>query len=128
VTETIGRLFGAGLKPPRVDGPYIAAEFRRSPKSPWMDIAGAGRGMQQVLLLFAILYADSNHLLLIDEPTAYLPPDLHGVVFGELRQAAEQQQAQLLIATHSPAVAEAAGSDLCQRLTAHGMKETSTAG
>ena len=48
------RLFGYELLPPTPRGAHILAEYQASPVGPRLDIASAGSGFQQVLMLLAI--------------------------------------------------------------------------
>lgn len=53
--DAIGRLFGYELLPPDGTGPHIIAEYRQSHDGPRFDVASAGSGFQQVLMLLALL-------------------------------------------------------------------------
>ena len=66
-----------------------------------MDIASAGSGFQQALLLFAFLETRPGAVLLLDEPDAHLHVILQDAIYGELRAAAMRRGSQLIVATHS---------------------------
>lgn len=66
--RSIRRLFGFELLPPDASGPNILAEYRDSEHGPRFDIASAGSGFQQVLMLMAFLYTRPGCVLLLDEP------------------------------------------------------------
>lgn len=108
LNESIGRLFEYELLPPQA-GAQLVCEYRHRgvDSAPKFDIASAGSGFLQVLLLLALLLtqhrnANSTTLaLLIDEPDAHLHMILQRSIYGELRSVAVSRQAQLFVATHS---------------------------
>jgi hypothetical protein len=102
--RSIDRLFGYEILPPDPSGPNIIAEYRAGRDSPAFDIASAGSGFQQVLMLLTFLYTRPASVLLIDEPDAHLHVILQDAIFGELRSAAAQQRSQLIVATHSEVI------------------------
>ena len=104
---SIRRLFGYELLPPDSSGPNILAEYSHRPGGPRLDIASAGRGLQQVLMLLAILHARRASVLLLDEPDAHLHVILQDAIYGELRAVAAKQESQLIIATHSEVIINA---------------------
>lgn len=59
--DSIGKLFGYELLPPDASGPYIQAEYRAAGGARPLDIASAGSGFQQVLMLLAFLHARDHH-------------------------------------------------------------------
>ena len=99
--ETLRKLFGYELLPPDPGGAYIRAEYRTGAGAPRLDIASAGMGFQQALLLFAFLETRPGAVLLLDEPDAHLHVILQDAVYGELRTAAMRRGSQLIVATHS---------------------------
>jgi len=76
------------------------------------DISSAGKGLQQVLLLLAYLYANKNSILLLDEPDAHLEILRQREIYTTLSTVAEEQHNQLVIATHSEILLEEAEKDL----------------
>lgn len=108
LNSTIGRLFDYELLPPQ-SGAVLICEYRHrnAENPPKFDIASAGSGFLQVLLLLALLltqHRDANAgtmVLLIDEPDAHLHLILQRSIYGELRSVAATRQAQLFVATHS---------------------------
>jgi hypothetical protein len=91
--ESIKRLFGYELAPPDSTGAHILAEYAERPGGPRFDIASAGSGFQQVLMLLAFLNTDAHlHVILQD------------AIYGELRAVAAQKRSQLIIATHSEVI------------------------
>lgn len=77
-----------------------------------LDISCAGRGLQQTLLLLAHIYSNPGSVLLIDEPDAHLEILRQRQTYGLISNAAKEQGAQIICATHSEVVLnEAAGKD-----------------
>ena len=108
--ESIEKLFGYRLRPPDTSGAHIVADYTivdSSGVSPILDIASAGSGFQQVLMLLAFLNARPGALLLLDEPDAHLHIILQDAIYHELRTVAARQRSQLVVATHSEVVINA---------------------
>jgi hypothetical protein len=85
LTECIQRLFGYEVLPPDSSGADIVAEYRTRDGGPRLDIASAGSGFQQVLMLLTFLHTRPASVLLIDEPDAHLHIILQDAIYGELR-------------------------------------------
>jgi len=98
---SIHKLFGYELLPPDATGADIVAEYRTGARAPKLDIASAGSGFQQVLMLLTFLNTRRGSVLLLDEPDAHLHLILQDAIYGELRSVAQRQQSQLIVATHS---------------------------
>lgn len=112
--ESIGRLFGYELLPPDGTGPHILAEYRPVGGGSRLDIASAGSGFQQVLMLLTLLNTRPGSVLLLDEPDAHLHVFLQDAIFGELRSVAAQTGSQLVVATHSEVIINAVDArELC---------------
>ena len=103
LTQAIRRLFGLDLIAPEV-GAFITADYRRGAGGPALDIASAGSGFQQVLMLLTFLHTRPGAVLLLDEPDAHLHVILQDAIYGELRAVAAQKKSQLIIATHSEVI------------------------
>jgi predicted ATPase len=101
LAQIVRDLFGYELQAPNATGPYIRAEYAQVAGGPTFDIASAGSGFQQVLLLFAMLHERAGALLLIDEPDAHLHVILQEVVWSRLRRLAAETGSQLIVATHA---------------------------
>ncbi|MFN7937508.1 MAG: AAA family ATPase [Bryobacteraceae bacterium] len=69
-----------------------------------LDISCSGRGMQQTLLQLAYLEAHPRSVLLLDEPDSHLEILRQQELFRLLREAAVEQDSQLIVATHSEAI------------------------
>ena len=104
---SIRKLFGYELLPPDALGPFIRADYRITDNGPVLDIASAGSGFQQVLMLLAFLNTRQGAVLLLDEPDAHLHVILQDAIYHELRTVASRQRSQLVVATHSEVVINA---------------------
>ncbi len=98
----IEEIFGYRILPPSYEGrPFIVCEYQQQTKSRRLDIASAGSGFLQVLMLLGFFYARPASILLLDEPDAHLHVVLQKQVYDRLREVALRSGCQLLIATHS---------------------------
>jgi predicted ATPase len=104
LTDAIQRLFGYELLAPDASGADIVAEYRTAPDARRLDIASAGSGFQQVLMLLTFLDTRPASVLLLDEPDAHLHVILQDAIYGELRSVAQRQRSQLVVATHSEVI------------------------
>ncbi len=109
--QSVGRLFGYELAPPNSQGPHIIAEYRVTGSPVTFDIASAGSGFQQVLMLLAFLFTRHGSVLLLDEPDAHLHVILQDAIYGELRAVAARWGSQLIVATHSEVVINSVAPD-----------------
>lgn len=104
---SIAKLFGYRLRPPDTSGAHIVVDYTMADPSvrhPVLDIASAGSGFQQVLMLLAFLNTRPGAVLLLDEPDAHLHVILQDAIYNELRTVAAHQRSQLIVATHSEVV------------------------
>lgn len=69
-----------------------------------LDISLAGRGLQQILLIVAYLYWHKKSILLVDEPDAHLEILRQKQVYEILKDVAERNGCQVVIATHSEVI------------------------
>jgi len=105
----IEQIFRYRLLPPVYEGmPYILCEYLRGiPMGKGkngltqLDIASAGSGFHQVLLLLGFFYARPSTVLLLDEPDAHLHIILKKQIYDMLRRIASERRCQLIIATHA---------------------------
>lgn len=111
--EHIANLFGYKLLEPRyvpARQAYIICEYlpglpdRGRGGLPSLDIANAGSGFHQVLLLLSFFYARPASVLLLDEPDAHLHFVLQSEIFDLLERIAMERGCQLIVATHSEAL------------------------
>ncbi len=107
LNATLARMFGIMLMPPS-RGAELGCEYRRvaDDSSPTFDIASAGSGVLQVLLVLSLMVTQQGSVLLIDEPDAHLHLILQKSIYGELRVIAAAHRSQLVIATHSEQLIE----------------------
>jgi hypothetical protein len=104
LTKSIERLFGYELLPPDASGADIIAEYKTKRSGKALDVASAGSGFQQVLMLLTFLHTRPASVLLLDEPDAHLHVILQDVIYSELHSVAVKQRSQLIIATHSEVI------------------------
>ena len=109
VTEWMRRLFHIELGEPAQTGRGSIDLFYRqeSVKEP-LDIALAGRGLQQMLLVIAYLYSHPGSVLLIDEPDAHLETLRQRQVYVLLRELASENASQVILVTHSEVILDEA--------------------
>ncbi|MFH0774652.1 MAG: AAA family ATPase [bacterium] len=119
LVKQIEELFGYQLLPPEYEGkPFILCEYLPGiPKGKGLgglsrlDIANAGSGFHQVLMLLAFFYARSASILLLDEPDAHLHVVLQKQIYQKLQAIADKRDCQLIIATHSEVLIDATSPD-----------------
>ena len=109
ITALIKRLFTVELGEPQETTRGSIDLFFHQPdvKEP-LDIALAGRGLQQMLLIFAYLYSHRRSVLLIDEPDAHLEILRQKQVYVLLREIAYENESQVILVTHSEVILEEA--------------------
>lgn len=73
-----------------------------------LDISSAGRGMLQMLLVFAYLYSHKHSVLLVDEPDAHLEILRQKQVYVLLRDIAAENGSQVVMVTHSEVILDEA--------------------
>ncbi len=113
-------IFAYTLLPPEYAGrPFILCEYLRGiPEARGLgglarlDIASAGSGFHQVLMLLAFFYAKPSTVLLLDEPDAHQHIVLQKQIYDTLRRIAAQRHCQLIIASHSEVVIDNTSPDL----------------
>ena len=108
--KSIKALFDYELCPPDSTGANIVAEYIARVGGPRYDIASAGSGFQQVLMLLTFLNTRPASILLLDEPDAHLHIILQDSIYSELRAVAARQTSQLIIATHSEIIIDTVDS------------------
>ena len=94
-------LFRVELLPPRylVERGEIVMAYRE--RDVTLDLSSAGRGLQQTLLLLAYLYANPDAVLLLDEPDAHLEVLRQRQTYHLLREVANANGSQIVVASHS---------------------------
>ena len=105
ITEWMDRLFHIELgRPAQTARGGIDLFYRQEAMREQLDIALAGRGLQQMLLVFAYLYSHPGSVLLIDEPDAHLEILRQKQVYVLLRDLASENASQVILATHSEVI------------------------
>jgi predicted ATPase len=103
LVDCVRRLFRVELQPPNDAGAHIVSEFQTAEKTR-LDIASAGSGFQQVLMLLTFLHTRPASVLLIDEPDAHLHVILQDSIYSELQSVAARTNSKLIVATHSEVI------------------------
>lgn len=117
LTNSIRDMFGYELLPPNTDGANIVAEYQHQKNGVRFDIASAGSGFLQVLMLLTFMNSRQGSVLLLDEPDAHLHVILQDRIYTALRAVSRVSNSQLIIATHSEVVINAVDPrELCALL------------
>ena len=109
ITSLMKRLFSIELGSPAETARGSIDLFYKqvNVKEP-LDVALAGRGLLQMLLIFAYLYTHRRSVLLIDEPDAHLEILRQKQVYVLLREIAAENQSQVIMVTHSEVILDEA--------------------
>lgn len=109
VTQLMRRLFNIELgKPEETTRGSITLNYRQHGVKEALDISSAGRGMLQMLLVFAYLYSHKGGVLLVDEPDAHLEILRQKQVYVLLRDIASENGSQVVLVTHSEVILDEA--------------------
>lgn len=109
VTQLMRRLFNIELgQPEETTRGSITLTYRQPGVKEGLDISSAGRGMLQMLLVFAYLYSHKGSVLLVDEPDAHLEILRQKQVYVLLRDIASENSSQVVMVTHSEVILEEA--------------------
>ena len=107
VQQLMKRLFTVELGlPVRTARGAIELKYEQPGMKDVLEVALAGRGFQQLLLIFAYLFSHKNSVLLIDEPDAHLEILRQKQVYVLLRDIASTNQSQVILVTHSEVILE----------------------
>lgn len=87
---------------------YIRCEYRTRGHRRPLDLSSAGTGALQVILLFAFLHARRGAVVLMDEPDAHQHVMRQKQVVRRIREVISRRGGQLIAATHSEVVLNAA--------------------
>ena len=114
IATRMSRLFSVELgEPTETARGSVDLSYRQAGVKQPMSVAQAGRGFQQMLLIFAYLYSHPESVLLIDEPDAHLEILRQRQVYVLLREIARQNDSQVVMVTHSEVIlGEADGHSL----------------
>lgn len=103
------RLFNIQLgQPEETTRGSITLSYRQPGVKEALDISSAGRGMLQMLLVFAYLYSHKGSVLLVDEPDAHLEILRQKQVYVLLRDIAGENGSQVVLVTHSEVILDEA--------------------
>lgn len=102
ITNLMKRLFDVQLgRPEETSRGSITLAYRQPGVKEALELSSAGRGMLQMLLIFAYLFSHKRSVLLVDEPDAHLEILRQKQVYVLLRDIASDNQCQVVMATHS---------------------------
>jgi ABC-type multidrug transport system ATPase subunit len=109
VQTLMHRLFAVELgEPQETARGAIELIYRQAGVKEPLDVAMAGRGFQQMLLIFAYLYSHKRSVLLVDEPDAHLEILRQKQVYVLLRDIAHRNESQVVLVTHSEVILDEA--------------------
>ncbi|WP_293003488.1 AAA family ATPase [Nevskia sp.] len=109
VAALMQRLFKVELgTPEETTRGSITLSYRQAEVKEALDISSAGRGMLQMLLVFAYLYSHKGGVLLVDEPDAHLEILRQKQVYVLLRDIASENGSQVVMVTHSEVILDEA--------------------
>lgn len=113
--NTVESFFGIELAVPSGNDP-IAARYRHSARDHWYDLFNGASGfLQTVLVQSALLHSDAT-LFLVDGPDAHLHALLKAKMYRLIREHCEENNCQVLIATHSGRMIEEAAGEKGEKL------------
>ena len=109
ITSLMKRLFSIELgNPAETARGSIDLFYKQVNVKEPLDVALAGRGLLQMLLIFAYLYTHRRGVLLIDEPDAHLEILRQKQVYVLLREIAAENESQVVMVTHSEVILDEA--------------------
>lgn len=109
IADLMQRLFTVRLGEPRqTTRGSIELFYQQDQVKEPLDVALAGRGFQQMLLIFAYLFSHRRSVLLIDEPDAHLEILRQKQVYVLLREIATENASQVVMVTHSEVILDEA--------------------
>ncbi len=94
----------------------LYVRYQHSEQGSWYDLSSAASGFLQVLLVYAALLYKEASVVLIDEPDAHLHILLQEKMYRDLCEHARQISSQLVIATHSERLIDAADKEALRLL------------
>ncbi|MCK5131442.1 MAG: AAA family ATPase [Candidatus Sabulitectum sp.] len=106
IVELTDKLFGIGLSEPLLNENRgtLELQYTQPGIDRELDISVAGRGLQQMLLILAYMYSHKNSVLMVDEPDAHLEVLRQKQVFEILKDIADENGCQVIVATHSEVI------------------------
>jgi energy-coupling factor transporter ATP-binding protein EcfA2 len=113
IAERLRQMFGVRVGLPQRDPARGTVELSYREGDLELDIASAGRGLQQTLLLLAHMHANPGATLLLDEPDAHLEVLRQRQIYNVLTDTARASGSQIIMASHSEIILdEAADRDV----------------
>lgn len=114
IVDRMQELFGVQLQPPRQIAQRGEVEMAyRTRSGIELDLASAGRGLQQTLLLLAFLTTNRGAVVLLDEPDAHLEILRQRQTYAMVTEIAAATGGQIVAASHSEVILnEAAQRDV----------------
>ena len=105
LSRCIVDLFGVKLDHPRLipERGEVQVTYTTRARSR-LDLSSAGRGMQQTLLLLSFIDLHPESVLLLDEPDAHLEILRQRQIYNLLREAATNNETQVICASHSEVI------------------------
>jgi ABC-type multidrug transport system ATPase subunit len=109
ITTLMKRLFDISLgNPIETTRGAIELHYQQTDVKGLLDVSSAGRGFQQMLLIFSYLHSHKRSVLLVDEPDAHLEILRQRQVYVLLRDIATENQSQVVMVTHSEVILDEA--------------------
>ena len=87
---------------------FLSATYRDRALTRELDVMVTGSGFHQALQILASVLAPGARTLLLDEPDAHLHARLQTQLMTALERLSREEQAQFILATHSPQLLAAA--------------------
>lgn len=116
-------LFGYELRLPSRGEP-LSVSYRHSDDDDWLEIACAGSGFLQFLLLSSSLLYAGPHVALIDEPDMHLHRLLQQEVYNRLPKL---WGSQFIVSSHSDVLVDVAEADHLRSVTTAGLVQVKDA-
>jgi len=124
LTTEIHALFGYGVRDPSRGEP-LNAFYRHSEDHNWLEIACAGSGFRQMLLLNSSLLYSKPQVVLIDEPDIHLHRLLQEEVY---RRLPKLWGSQMIVSSHSDVLVDAVeAADHLRSVTTTGLAQVKRA-
>lgn len=137
LVNSIHSLFGYAVSRPSGGDP-LRVYYRHSESDSLLEIACAGSGFLQVLLLFSSLLYSRANIILVDEPDMHLHRLLQNEVYTQLDRApnlllgrnssdqarhSHKKRGQLIVSTHSDVLVDKVDLDRLRSVTDTGLLE-----
>lgn len=80
---------------------YIEVSYAEEGKNKQFDLSMSGSGFQQFVYLFGFILLRNPNVILLDEPDVHLHGTLQGALLEEIKRLVQEQNKQVVFATHS---------------------------